>query len=214
MPKKNQKISSDRIYDFIIKSIKDGKLKPNDRVKEQDLVEQTGLSRTPIREALGLLQNDGILVQDGKNGLIVAGLDLISITKLYEIRELLEGEAAKLAALHASMAEIEILVNILKVQKNIKELNELRASNILFHQTLYRCSGNHYLFKIMENLDRSLLLLGDSTLAKENRPKEAYEEHLAVVNAIKEKNALEAERLAKFHIQQAYKIRLDNILKK
>lgn len=115
MPKKNQKISSDRIYDFIIKSIKDGKLKPNDRVKEQDLVEQTRLSRTPIREALGLLQNDGILVQDGKNGLIVAGLDLISITKLYEIRELLEGEAAKLTALHVSMAEIEILVNILKV---------------------------------------------------------------------------------------------------
>ncbi|HHP0357874.1 TPA: GntR family transcriptional regulator [Campylobacter jejuni] len=202
------------MYDFIIKSIKDGKLKPNDRVKEQDLVEQTGLSRTPIREALGLLQNDGILVQDGKNGLIVAGLDLISIMKLYEIRELLEGEATKLAALHASMAEIEILVNILKVQKNIKELNELRASNILCHQTLYRCSGNHYLFKIMENLDRSLLLLGDSTLAKENRPKEAYEEHLAVVNVIKERNALEGERLAKFHIQQAYKIRLDNILKK
>lgn len=178
------------------------------------MVEQTGLSRTPVREALGLLQNDGILVQDGKNGLIVAGLDLISITKLYKIRELLEGEATKLAALHASMVEIEILVNILKVQKNIKELNELRASNILCHQTLYRFSGNHYLFKIMENLDRSLLLLGDSTLAKENRPKEAYEEHLAVVNAIKERNALEGERLVKFHIQQAYKIRLDNILKK
>ncbi|HFP7458088.1 FCD domain-containing protein [Campylobacter jejuni] len=65
---------------------------------------------------------------------------------------------------------------------------------------MYRCSGNHYLFKIMENLDRSLLLLGDGTLAKEKRPKEAYEEHLAVVNAIKERNALEAERLAKFHI--------------
>lgn len=46
-------------------------------------------------------------MQDGKNGLIVAGLDLISIMKLYEIRELLEGEATKLAALHASMAEIE-----------------------------------------------------------------------------------------------------------
>ncbi len=81
------------------------------------MVEQSGLSRTSIREALGLLQNGGILVQDGKNGLIVAGLDLISITKLYEIRELLEGEVAKLATLHASMTEIEILVNILKVQK-------------------------------------------------------------------------------------------------
>lgn len=128
------------------------------------------------------------------------------------MRELLEGEAARLAALHASEAEIEILVNILKVQKNIKDLNELRANNVLFHQTLYRCSGNHYLFKIMQNLDRSLLLLGDSTLAKENRPKEAYEEHLTVVNAIKARKPLETERLAKFHIQQAYKIRLDNIL--
>lgn len=66
MPKKNQKVSSDRIYEFIIKSIKEGKLKPNDRIKEQDIALQTGLSRTPIREALGLLQNDGILIQDGK----------------------------------------------------------------------------------------------------------------------------------------------------
>ncbi|WP_139110393.1 FCD domain-containing protein, partial [Vibrio parahaemolyticus] len=103
------------------------------------------------------------LIQDSKKGLVVAGLDLISITKLYEIRELLEGEAAKLAAQYASSSEIEILENIVQAQKNITELNELKPNNVLFHQTLYRCSGNHYLYKIMENLDRSLLLLGDST---------------------------------------------------
>lgn len=117
MSKTSQKNSSYKIYEFIIESIKEGSLKPNDRIKEQDIVQQTGFSRTPIREALGLLQNDGILVQDSKKGLVVAGLDLISITKLYEIRELLEGEAAKLAAQYASSSEIEILENIVQAQK-------------------------------------------------------------------------------------------------
>lgn len=207
MSKTSQKNSSYKIYEFIIDSIKEGNLKPNDRIKEQDIVQQTGFSRTPIREALGLLQNDGILIQDSKKGLVVAGLDLISITKLYEIRELLEGEAAKLAAQYASSSEIEILENIVQAQKNITELNELKSNNVLFHQTLYRCSGNHYLYKIMENLDRSLLLLGDSTLAKE-----AYKEHLAVVEAIRNRDIAKAEEMAKFHIRQAYKVRLSNIL--
>ncbi|EAK4599680.1 GntR family transcriptional regulator [Campylobacter coli] len=212
MSKTSQKNSSYKIYEFIIDSIIEGNLKPNDRIKEQDIVQKTGFSRTPIREALGLLQNDGILIQDSKKGLVVARLDLISITKLYEIRELLESEAAKLAAQYASSSEIEILENIVQAQKNITELNELKSNNVLFHQTLYRCSGNHYLYKIMENLDRSLLLLGDSTLAKENRAKEAYKEHLAVVEAIRNRDIAKAEEMAKFHIRQAYKVRLSNIL--
>ncbi|MCH5336469.1 MAG: GntR family transcriptional regulator [Campylobacter sp.] len=214
MSKKNQKISSDRIYEYIIDAIRQGKLKPNDRIKEQDLTEETGLSRTPIREALGILLNEGILIQDGKNGLVVAGLDLVSITKLYEIRELLESEAARLAVQYASKAEIEILANVVEAQKNIAKTDvvSLRANNVLFHQTIYHCSGNHYLYKIMQNLEKTLILLGESTLAKENRANEVYEEHLALVNAIKEKDAKKAADLARFHIHQAYKIRLERIL--
>ncbi|WP_223208484.1 GntR family transcriptional regulator [Campylobacter coli] len=75
MSKTSQKNSSYKIYEFIIDSIKEGNLKPNDRIKEQDIVQKTGFSRTPIREALGLLQNDGILIQDSKKGLLL--LDLI-----------------------------------------------------------------------------------------------------------------------------------------
>ncbi len=214
MPEKKQKISSDRIYDHVIDAIKQGKLKPKDRIKEQYLAEETGLSRTPIREALGILLNEGILIQEGKNGLVVAGLDLVSITKLYELRELLEGEAARLAVQYSSKAELEILARIVKAQKSIAhtDISALRANNVLFHQTLYRYSGNHYLYKTMQNLEKTLILLGESTLAKENRPKESYEEHLNLVNAIRAKDSKKAEELARFHIHQAYKIRLERIL--
>lgn len=214
MSKKNQKISSDRIYEYVIGEIRRGKLKPNDRVKEQDLTEETGLSRTPIREALGILLNEGILIQDGKNGLVVAGLDLVSITKLYEIRGLLESEAARLAVQYASKAEIEILANVVEAQKSIADtdIEALRANNILFHETIYHCSSNHYLYKIMQNLEKTLILLGESTFVKANRPSEAYQEHLELLNAIREKDAKKAADLARFHIHQAYKIRLERIL--
>ena len=177
MQKSNQKNSSDKIYDYIIESIKQGKFKPKDRIKEQDLIQETGLSRTPIREALGILVNEGILVQDGKKGLMVSGLDLISITKLYEMREFLEGEAARLATLFVSKVEIEILHNIIEEQKHISDIAEARANNVLFHEMIYRCSNNNYLFKIMQNLDKSLILLGESTLAKPERIQETYMEH-------------------------------------
>ena len=214
MSKTSQKISSDRIYEYIIDAIKQGKLKSNDRIKEQHLAEEMGLSRTPVREALGILLNEGILIQDGKNGLIVAGLDLVSITKLYEMGELLESEAARHAVQYASKAEIEILINIVESQRNIKDTDivALRAHNVLFHQTLYHYSNNHYLYKIMQNFEKTLILLGESTLAKTSRPKESYNEHLELVNAIKEKDAKKAADLARFHIHQAYKIRLERIL--
>lgn len=214
MSEKNQKISSDRIYEYIIEAIREGRLKPNDRIKEQDIAAETGLSRTPIREALGILLNEGILIQEGKSGLMVAGLDLVSITKLYEMRELLEGEAARLTVQYASKTEIEILSNIVEAQKNIapNDIAALRANNILFHQTIYHYSGNHYLYKIMQNLEKTLLLLGKSTLAKPNRPDEVYEEHLSIINAIKDKNPQKAAEAAKFHIRNAYKIRLERML--
>ncbi|WP_300702240.1 GntR family transcriptional regulator [uncultured Campylobacter sp.] len=209
---KNQRISSDVIYDYVINAIKEGKLKPKDRIKEQDLALETGLSRTPIREALGILLNEGILTQDGKKGLVVSGLDLVSITKLYEMRELLEGEAARLATFFASKVEIEILYNIVNSQKKLSDVQSLRANNILFHETIFRCSNNNYLLKTMQNLDKSLILLGESTLAKPQRCKEAFNEHFQIVSAIEKKDEKMAMDLAKFHIRQAYKVRLERIL--
>lgn len=64
----------------------------------------------------------------------------------------------------------------------------------------------------MQNLEKTLILLGESTLAKANRPSEVYHEHLELLNAIKEKDAKKAADLARFHIHQAYKIRLERIL--
>ncbi len=206
-------VGSDRIYQYIIQGIAEGRLKPADRIKEQDLVEQTGLSRTPIREALTILLNEGILTQDNKNRLSVTSLDLHTISKLYEMRELLEGEAARLAVEHASNSELEILAQIVQVQKTLTDITDIRANNVLFHQTLYHYSCNNYLLRIMQNLDRSLILLGESTLIDTTRQKQAHEEHLQIVQALQERDEKKASLRAKFHIQQAYKLRLSRILK-
>ena len=206
--------SSDKIYHFIISAIAQGKLKAHDRIKEQELVKETGLSRTPIREALTLLQNEGILSQDGRNALVVTGLDLISMTKLYELRENLEIWASKLATRHISKIEIEVLYNIIQSGKKLSKLSEVRANNLLFHQTIYRCASNPYLIKIMKNLEHSLLLLGESTLTSPQRQAQAHEEHLSIVKAMQRGDEEEAAKRAEFHIKQAYKMRLEQFLQK
>ena len=90
MQRSNQKNSSDKIYDYIIESIRQGKFKPKDRIKEQDLIQETGLSRTPIREALGILVNEGILVQDGKKGLMVSFFPIPQLALIPVYRERIE----------------------------------------------------------------------------------------------------------------------------
>lgn len=205
-------ISSDKIYHYIIQCITEGKLKPNDRIKEQDLVKETGLSRTPIREALNILLNEGMLTQDSKNGLIITELDLNAITKLYELREILEGECAKLAAQHASNTEIDILSELVQAQTTLTDTNMIKANNILFHETLYRCSCNRFLIKMMQEMKRSLLLLGESTLSNKSRQKQSYEEHYEMVSALQKRDSAKAQEYAKLHIRNAYKVRLSRLL--
>lgn len=204
--------SGEQVYEYIIQSIKNGTMLPGRRITELDLVESTGFSRTPIREALNLLLNEGVITSDQKNGLIITQLDQNMIAQLYEMREVLEGTAARLAAQHASEVEISILENIVNNEAKLTNLNDIIHNNKIFHNTLYQCSHNKFLLKTIQELQNSLLLLGETTLSTEKRMKDSHEEHIEILNALKNRDYKKAQESAQFHIIQAYKIRLDRFL--
>ncbi len=99
----------DHAYDTLFGAIESGSLKPGTRLREVELSEWVGASRTPIREALGRLEGEGLIARDPSRGMIVAELDHGLVAELYVMREVLEGTAAGLAARHASDAEIDAL---------------------------------------------------------------------------------------------------------
>ncbi len=205
---------SDQAYQFIIEGIQSGRLAPGTRLREIELAETIGVSRTPLREALGRLQMEGLAVNDPARGLVVTELDHSMTSELYIMREVLEGTAARLAARHASDVEIDFLREINQRDALPATPEDLAANNRLFHTTLYRCAHNRYLVRTLNSLQESMMLLGRTTLAAPGRAQSSQAEHLAIVEALARRDPEAAELAARAHIVSAYRIRLDDLFDK
>ncbi len=201
----------DQAYRFIVDGIQSGRLPPGTRLREIEMAEMTGLSRTPVREALSRLQLEGLLTIDAARGLIVTELDYSMTSELYAMREVLEGTAARLAARHASDVEIDFLREINARDAKLTAPDALAANNRLFHETLYRCAHNRYLVKTLNTLQESMMLLGPTTLAATGRAETSRTEHGAIVEALARRDSDAAEKAARAHISTAYRIRLDQL---
>jgi DNA-binding GntR family transcriptional regulator len=195
-------------YQKMREAIQSGKLKPGTRLRETELAEWLGSSRTPVREALNRLQTEGLVVQEPRRGMIIAELDHNMVSELYFMREVLEGTAARLAARHASDVEISMMREIADRDKNLTDPVKLARNNRMFHEALYRAAHNRYLLKTLSLLQESLALLGPTTLAMPGRSGTAHQEHDALVSAIESHDADAAEEMSRAHIRSAHRARM------
>src|SRR5438445_2562576 len=100
------------VYESLRDAISDGRIAGGERVREEEVARNLGVSRTPVREALQRLHERGLLVLGAGRGLVVAGLSQQQVVELYSMREILEGSAARFAAAHAATPEIAMLYRI------------------------------------------------------------------------------------------------------
>ena len=205
----------EQVYRRIRDAVQSGELKPGTRLREVELAEWLGVSRTQVRAALGRLAGDGLVANDPVRGMIIAELDHQMITELYVMREVLEGTAAGLAARHASDAEIAALEGIMKRDREMGgDAEGLANNNRVFHDLLYRSAHNRYLLKTLNTLRESMALLGNTTLALPGRADSAIDEHAALVTAIKRRDSAAAEKAARTHIRSAYQARMQMVFEK
>lgn len=196
-------------YEYIRQAILNHRLKPGDRLREADLAETIGVSRTPLREALARLEFDGLIVNDPARGLAVTQLDYNMVGELYFIREVLEGSAARLAAQHASEVEVAIIEEICdQYRRATGDGAALAMRNRQFHEALYRCAHNRYLVRTLDGLHDALALLGESMLLDPKRAEQTLQEHAEIVEAIKARNPDAAELATRKHIRAAQFARL------
>ena len=195
-------------YDLILNAIDLGDYKPGDRLVESDLAERFGVSRTPVREALQRLETQSMLTRDGRS-LIVASLNHNQMAELYEVRAELEGLAAALAAKHASDEEIRVLFAMIEADRRVvDDPKALARANRRFHNQIHLASRNRYLVSQLEMVHRSMALLTVTSLAAEGRCAEALDEHLAIVQAIANRDSDAADAALKQHLSQAFETRL------
>ena len=201
-------------YDQIRAAIQAGRLTPGSRITESDLAAWLGVSRTPIREAILRLEQEGLLTYAPRQGLTVATLDYQAVIELYAMREVLEGTAARFAASHASEAEIDMLAEMLAIERehNDSDAEQASATNRQFHQVLYHAAHNRFLLKSLNALADAMMLLGQTTLAFPGRHQTALDEHETIVRAVSGRDPNAAEEAARAHIRAAQRHRLKMII--
>jgi DNA-binding GntR family transcriptional regulator len=200
-------------YDKLFDAIQNGAMPPGSRVREAELAERLQMSRTPLRDALQRLESEGLLRHEAHRGIVISRLDRQMIVELYMARECIEAAAAFLAARHASEAEIEMLLQLLKLEREAADDPAAGARiNRKLHLTIYDATHNRYLIGQLRSLSAVLALAGNSTRRSAPRVREAGREHELIVNAIAARNPAAAEAAARQHIQAAQRMVLSNWL--
>jgi len=193
-------------YNEIKRRILSGEFAVEDRLREINVAQLLGVGRTPVREALQRLADEGLLTHEPRRGLVVTRIDQRGVTELYAMREVLEAAAAEFAARHATDAEIDNMEAILNDERQPGA--DAVALNLAFHQAIYAAAHNRHLIRSLGALTDTTYLLGRSTLAAEERAARANEEHAAIVAAIRKRDPQAAGSAARNHIRLAYLERL------
>jgi DNA-binding GntR family transcriptional regulator len=196
---------------MIYKAILDGTYGPGDRLRETDLAAQTGLSRTPVREAIRKLESDGIVVHAPRIGAVVKALTQQEIVELYEMRIVIEATAARMAAQHISAAE---LVTLEAINADIAAGGapaDLAARNKDFHACILNAARNRYLAQAFAGLAHHFVLLGSTTIESPARTEEVARQHQEILSALREREAEAAAAAMEHHMQTSLVHRLRDV---
>lgn len=201
--------SADVAYHRLLDEIRAGALCSGDRVTETDLAKRLNISRTPVREAIRRLETDGLVEHVPRVGATIRRLEYSEIMELYDMRAVLEGTAARLAARTASdieLAELEALNAELAAR--IDDPRAIYDLNRQFHLTLLDAAKNRFLVKAMAGLQKTLLILGPLILTQPNRAEESIGEHERLLDALRQRDGDAAELAMRAHIEAAHRGRL------
>ncbi len=195
-------------YHRLLEDIREGSLLPGERLREIELSERFGVSRTPVREAIRQLEADGLVTHIPRQGATVRSLDYAEVMELYEMRAVLEGTAARLAARAASDVELDELEVLNDRLAEAGTGPEAARINRIFHATLLDAAKNRFLAKSMLSLQKALLILGPSQLLDSDRAETAVVEHRRIMAALTSRDGAAAETEMRAHIHAAQRMRI------
>ena len=194
------------VFDTLRQAIISGDLAPGERLMEVQLAEELGVSRTPVREAIRQLEQEGLVELVPRKGAYVTDISMSDLADVFEIRYALEGLAARLAAERATEEQIRELEDLLeKIDETIEagDFRRVVELDTQFHELLYAASGNQQLQGILSQLRKQVHRFRLQSLAKPGRMAIALKEHRAIVDAVARRELQAAKERSQEHIQSA-----------
>jgi DNA-binding GntR family transcriptional regulator len=172
------------------------------RLDERRLSEGLGVSRTPIREAMTLLEQEGFVRTRPRRGIFVVRKTKREIVEMITVMAALESMAARLAAGRASpadIAELHGLMDDFRDGNSGERLAEYSDANITFHQAIIRMSGCALLAEMTENLFIHMRAIRKITIHQDDRAARSIVDHMQIIEALERRDPELAERLAREH---------------
>jgi DNA-binding GntR family transcriptional regulator len=197
----------DEVYDSLKKSVVEGVYQPGQRLRALRLAHELKVSRTPVKEALVRLEQEGLIRREEGSGFIVRGLSVREILNLYRVRDILEVEVAREAFPRLTPAALSAMrqalddADALLAQERYPEF--LRA-NRRFHDLITAQTGNSVLQELLANLGARFWSIGTVVLSKHaRRAQEIRRENRAILDALGGGDLKAVEKAVKAHVKGA-----------
>ena len=201
----------DQVHDRLVAAIANGDLHPGQRLTQESVATMLGVSRQPVSHALQLLKSRGLLIEHGRRGLAVAPVDGTRIRHLYQVREALDGLAARLAAERVAqncddsgaLSDLEAALRSGEQLAADAPIADMVEADVAFHSALYVLSGNPEIATTITDqwlqFRRAMAVVLDDPAHKAR----IWTEHAEISEAIKAGESRQAEALARRHTERA-----------
>jgi DNA-binding GntR family transcriptional regulator len=201
----------DQAYRQLLEAIADGSLAPGQRIRQAELADSLGVSRQPVSHALHLLKRQGLVEESGRKGLRVVPLEPLRVLQLYEVRTVVDGLAARLAARavmagHAPpdvLGTVRALVTAGAGFDGVTPIPALVRADTAFHRALYRLSGNPAIEEMTAPLWPHLMRSMAAVLSAPGYAAQVWAEHAAILRLVIGGEADAAEEAACAHARNA-----------
>lgn len=203
-----------RAVEALRRAIQEGRLQPGQRLVEAELCTAFGISRSSVREALRTLVGESLITVIPNRGAQVAVMTREHARELYHAREVLEGEAAALAARGAAPGHLAVMGAALEGFRRAARGTDARGrldTTAAFYEGLLAAAGNAVIAELLRSLQARVTLLRSRSMAQPGRPRRSLEEMSAILAAIEKGDAEAAREVAIAHVRAASAAAIDTL---
>ena len=196
----------EQVHKAILAEIAEGKLRTGERIIQEQIAQELGVSRQPVQQALVLLKNQGVLIDAPGRGLLVAPMDPQFVRKMYEMRSVIEGLAFRKAAENfttKAKARGEQLLTVGRDALMRGSVSDMISADMAFHMFIYELADNPLIGPAMETQWVNAQRVMGSVLLSADKPRDIWDEHEALFKLVASGDGAGAELAARRHLDQA-----------
>ncbi len=197
-----RRTAHESVHDALRHAILSGQLAGGTRLVQAELAAQFGVSNTPVREAMRQLATEGMIRFDPYRGAVVHSPDLLEVLEVYEIRLLLEPEAARKAALRITAAQLAQARQIHDEMAGIRDIGDWVPQNLRFHRVIIDAAGSPRLAAVILSLEHiAATHVALALNAGLHRMEHGHQEHAKILDALQSKDSDLVARLVAEHLE-------------